>query len=78
MEFLDSHAHLDDDAFEGDREQIILEIKKAGITKVISAGYSLEGSKKAIELSKNMILFMQLAVFHLMIFHKQKKNCGKF
>ena len=52
MEFLDSHAHLDDDAFEGAREQIILEIKKAGITKVISAGYSLEGSKKAIELSK--------------------------
>ena len=52
MEFLDSHAHLDDDAFEDDREQIILEIKKAGITKVISAGYSLEGSKKAIELSK--------------------------
>ena len=52
MEFLDSHAHLDDDAFEGDREQVILEIKKAGITKVISAGYSLEGSKKAIELSK--------------------------
>ena len=52
MEFLDSHAHLDDDAFEDDREQIILEIKKAGITKVISAGYSLDGSKKAIELSK--------------------------
>lgn len=52
MEFLDSHAHLDDDAFEEDRKQIILEIKKAGITKVISAGYSLEGSKKAVELSK--------------------------
>ena len=52
MEFLDSHAHLDDEAFEEDREQVIAEIKKAGITKVISAGYSLEGSKKAIELSK--------------------------
>ncbi len=52
MEFLDSHAHLDDDAFEEDREQIISDIKEAGITKVISAGYSLEGSKKAIELSK--------------------------
>ena len=58
MEFLDSHAHLDDDAFEGDREQIILEIKKAGITKVISAGYSLEGSKKAIELSKKYDFIM--------------------
>ena len=52
MEFLDSHAHLDDEAFEEDREQVIAEIKKAGITKVISAGYSLEGSKKAIELPK--------------------------
>ena len=52
MEFLDSHVHLDDEAFEEDREQVIAEIKKAGITKVISAGYSLEGSKKAIELSK--------------------------
>ncbi len=58
MEFLDSHAHLDDDAFEGDREQVILEIKKAGITKVISAGYSLEGSKKAIELSKKYDFIM--------------------
>ena len=52
MEFLDSHAHLDDVAFEEDREQIISEIRKAGVVKVISAGYSLEGSKKAIELSK--------------------------
>ena len=52
MEFLDSHAHLDDVAFEEDREQIISEIRKAGVAKVISAGYSLEGSKKAIELSK--------------------------
>lgn len=52
MEFLDSHAHLDDVAFEEDREQIISEIRKAGVVKVFSAGYSLEGSKKAIELSK--------------------------
>ena len=52
MEVFDSHAHLDDEKFNEDREELILEIKKAGITKFISAGYSLEGSIRAIELSK--------------------------
>ncbi len=48
----DSHAHLDDEKFDQDRENIIEEIKKAGITKVISAGYNLEASKKAVEIAK--------------------------
>ena len=52
MEFFDSHAHLDDEKFNEDREELISEIKKAGITKFISAGYSLEGKIRAIELSK--------------------------
>ena len=52
MEFFDSHAHLDDEKFNEDREELIPKIKKAGITKFISAGYSLEGSIRAIELSK--------------------------
>ena len=52
MEFFDSHAHLDDEKFDKDREQIIEEIKKSGVTKFVSAGYSLEGSKKGVELSK--------------------------
>lgn len=52
MELIDTHAHLDDDKFNEDREQVIQQIKEAGVTKLISAGYSLEGSKKAIELAK--------------------------
>lgn len=48
----DSHAHLDDEKFDQDRENIIEEIKKAGITKVISAGYNLEASKEAVEIAK--------------------------
>lgn len=51
LEFFDSHAHLDDEKFNEDRGEVIQKIKEAGITKFISAGYSLEGSKKAIELS---------------------------
>ena len=52
MEFFDSHAHLNDEKFDNDREEIIEEIKKSGVTKLINAGYSLEGSKRAVELSK--------------------------
>lgn len=52
MEFFDSHCHLDDERFDEDRETLIKEIEKADITKFVSAGYSIEGSKKGIELSK--------------------------
>lgn len=52
MELFDSHCHLDDEKFNEDREEIIKQIKDEGVTKLISAGYSLESSKKAIELAK--------------------------
>ncbi len=49
--FFDNHAHLDDEKFDSDREEIIEKVHSEGVS-FISAGYSLEGSKKAIELSK--------------------------
>lgn len=52
MELFDSHAHLDDEKFKEDREILIQAIKQAGITKMVSAGYSLEGSKKGKELAE--------------------------
>lgn len=52
MELFDSHAHLDDEKFREDREILVQAIKEAGITKMVSAGYSLEGSKKGKELAE--------------------------
>ncbi len=52
MRVFDSHAHYDDEKFNSDRDDLIKEIHKNGVERIISAGYSLEGSKKAIELSK--------------------------
>ena len=52
MELFDSHAHLDDERFEEDRTQLIEQIRKEGITKLISAGYSLESSKEAKKLAE--------------------------
>lgn len=51
MKLIDSHCHLDDEKFDVDRESIIENLKKLDIEKVISAGYSLESSEKAVELS---------------------------
>ena len=52
MKFFDSHAHLDDEKFNEDREFLIKSLKEAQIVKCISAGYSLEVSRKAINLAK--------------------------
>lgn len=52
MKFFDSHAHLNDEKFNYDREELIKQIYLDGIEKFVSAGYSLESSKKAVELSK--------------------------
>ena len=52
MEFFDSHAHLDDEKFDEDRAELINNLKKVEIAKCVSAGYSLEGSQKAINLAK--------------------------
>lgn len=52
MKFFDSHAHLDDEKFKNDRDEIIKRIHDSEIEKFVSAGYSLESSKVAIELGK--------------------------
>lgn len=49
--YFDSHAHLDDEAFDQDREQVIERIKSAGVELVLNPGCTLESSRKAAELS---------------------------
>lgn len=52
MELFDSHAHLDDEKFDEDRESLIEQIREEGISNFVSAGYSLEGSKRGLELAQ--------------------------
>ena len=51
MELLDSHAHYNDEKFDSDREKVLNEIYNSGVTTIINAGYSIESSKKAIEIA---------------------------
>ena len=51
MELFDTHSHYNDEKFDNDREEIINQTYKSGVTKFICAGYDLESSKKAVEIS---------------------------
>ena len=53
MGFFDSHSHLNDEKFDEDRDKIIKEIYESGVTNFITAGYSVQSSKKAVEIANN-------------------------
>lgn len=52
MELFDSHAHYDDSLFNNERDTLIEKMHNEGVTTIVSAGYSLEGTKRNLELSK--------------------------
>lgn len=52
MELFDSHAHLCDEAFSNDREDVVQKCFEAGIKYITEIGYSYDTSKKAVELAK--------------------------
>lgn len=53
MGFFDSHSHLNDEKFDEDRDKVIKEIYESGTTNFVTAGYSVESSKKAIDIANN-------------------------
>lgn len=52
IKYFDSHAHYNDEKFDEDRFNLIEELYKNGVTNIVNAGYNVESSKQAIELSK--------------------------
>lgn len=48
----DTHAHYDDDAFDGDRDTLLGEIFSSGICCITDVGASVKSSKSAVALSK--------------------------
>ena len=52
MKLFDSHCHLNDEKFNEDRKELIENLRRQGVKRLVTAGYSLESSKQAIKLSK--------------------------
>lgn len=48
----DSHAHYDDEAFDEDRDSLLPEIFKSGVSYIVNAGADIGLSKASVELSK--------------------------
>jgi len=52
MEMLfDTHAHLEDERFDQDREQLIEELPEKGVAYVVNVGSTLETSRMSVELA---------------------------
>ena len=52
----DTHAHLDDRAFDCDREALISGLPEKGIALVMNPGCSLESSKNAVALDRKSVV----------------------
>ena len=50
--FIDSHAHLDFDRFDEDREKVISRAQEVGVERVISIGTRLDSTRAAISLAQ--------------------------
>ncbi|MFH1175383.1 MAG: TatD family hydrolase [bacterium] len=49
---IDTHAHLDFEQFDNDREEVIQRAFDGGVKKIVNIGCNLERAKKAIELAE--------------------------
>jgi TatD DNase family protein len=52
LQFCDTHAHLNDDAYDSDREEVIRRAFEAGVRAIINVGYDLATTRLAIQLAE--------------------------
>ncbi len=57
--YFDTHAHLDDEAFDTDREEMLRAAREAGVELVLNPGCDVQSSRKAMQLAEahNEIFF---------------------
>ncbi|WP_446898245.1 TatD family hydrolase [Clostridium sp. LBM24168] len=66
MEFniFDAHAHYDDGEFDGDRDEIIKQLKENGIVGVLNCGSSIIGAKYSVDLANKYDIFYAAVGIH--------------
>lgn len=60
----DSHAHYDDEAFDGDRDEVIKKIKDAGVCAVMNCGSDISSSEFTVKLTKEYDFIYGAAGIH--------------
>ncbi|MCX7913705.1 MAG: YchF/TatD family DNA exonuclease [Thermodesulfovibrionales bacterium] len=61
---IDTHCHLEMEAFDKDREEVIKRAKRVGIEAIITIGSDFESNRKAIELSERYDFVYATVGFH--------------
>jgi TatD DNase family protein len=49
---IDTHAHLDEEAFDGDRAEVVARAESAGIVRIITIGTTADTSRRAVEIAR--------------------------
>lgn len=52
MELIDTHAHLDEDAFEPDRDDVVSRAKAEGVVQIVTIGTTAESSGRALAVAR--------------------------
>ena len=52
LNLIDTHAHLDADAFASDLDEVLLHAQRAGVSRIFTIGITLETSRRAVELAE--------------------------
>lgn len=51
MEWVDTHAHIQEDAFDPDRSEILARARLAGVHHIVVVGFTVESSQRAVDLA---------------------------
>jgi TatD DNase family protein len=52
LRLIDTHAHLDFDNYDQDREEVFNRAREIGVEKIVNIGADLEGSRRVVELAE--------------------------
>lgn len=52
----ETHAHYDDEAFDGDRDSLLTSMAQHGIGTIINVGASLRGVEDTVRLTESILL----------------------
>lgn len=67
----DTHAHYDDDQFDGDRETLLTSLPEQGVGLVVNPGCTVASSRTAVELARRFPHVYAAVGIH-------PENCGDF
>ena len=50
--YFDTHAHYDDERFDGDRDEVLNSMAEGGVSLIVNAGSSMDSTRKAKEIAE--------------------------